>query len=726
MPLTTTPAPAPHAPAPQPEHPSANPPTWLRVEDERLLTGQGCFAGDLRLPGMLHAVFVRSPYARARVRGVDAAAARALPQVRAVLCAEDFAGLVQPQVNTTLSPMVLPQEALMPLKRVDAVGAPVALVLAHTRAAAQAAAELVLVDYEELPHVADFGGEGTVHANVPAGCVADLASRSGTLPATSPSARAAVSLPRVAPAPLEPGATVVQWDAGSASLCAWLSTQTPSRARQDIALALGLPPERVRVIAPDVGGAFGGKASVRPEDLLLASAAQRLQATIRWQATRSEDLLAAPHGRASALQGRLWLDAQGRMQALAAELRFSLGHWLTYSAVVPARNALRILPGPYRIDHFDITSRATLSNAAAVGIYRGAGRPEAAILLERLVDQAAAQAGIDPLELRLRNVWQRDELPRDLPHGQRLDSADLPALLQCAAAVFDYAGRRTAQAAARARGEVLGLGIALYVEPCGQGGESVRLTALADGTFELATGATAQGQGRETAYAQIAAEALGCTSAQVRVLHGDTARCPEGIGALASRSTAIGGSAIVHAARELKAQLAQGATLPCTVSQFHTVAHEAWASGCVMVQMAIDRDTGEPRIDALAWVDDAGNVVNPTLVKGQLLGGLAQGIGQAMMERLVYDDNGQLITGSLMDYALPRAIDMPRHIALESLSTPSAANTLGAKGVGEAGCIGVPAALLNAAHDALRPFGAQDLPFPLTAERLWRAMQTQP
>jgi carbon-monoxide dehydrogenase large subunit len=394
--------------------------------------------------------------------------------------------------------------------------------------------------------------------------------------------------------------------------------------------------------------------------------------------------------------------------------------------VVPARNALRILPGPYRIDHFDITSRATLSNAAAVGIYRGAGRPEAAILLERLVDQAAAQAGIDPLELRLRNVWQRDELPRDLPHGQRLDSADLPALLQRAAAVFDYAGRRAAQAAARARGEVLGLGRALYVEPCGQGGESVRLTALADGTYELATGATAQGQGRETAYAQIAAEALGCASAQVRVLHGDTARCPEGIGALASRSTAIGGSAIVHAARELKAQLAQGATLPCTVSLFHTVAHEAWASGCVMVQMAIDRDTGAPRIDALAWVDDAGRVVHHALVKGQLLGGLAQGIGQALMERLVYDDSGQLITGSLMDYALPRADDMPRHIALESLCTPSAANTLGAKGVGEAGCIGVPAALLNAAHDALRPFGAQDLHFPLTAERLWRAMSSQP
>lgn len=710
------------------ESPASMPPAWLRVEDERLLTGGGCFVGDLRLTGMLHAVFVRSPYARAAVLGVDAVAARALPQVRAVLTAADFAGLALPQVNTSLSPMVLPQEQAMPQARVDAVGAPVALVLATSRAAAQAAAELVFVDYEELPPVGDFadGAADSVHASVPGNGVAALTARHGSVPGTRPSAMARMALPRVAPSPLEPGATVVQWDAGRQSLCAWISTQTPARARQDIAAALALSPDQVRVIAPDVGGAFGGKASLRPEDLLLARAAQQLEATIRWQATRSEDFLAAPHGRASALQGSLWLGAEGRMQALSAELRFSLGHWLTFSAVVPARNALRILPGPYRIDHFEVQSRATLSNAAAVGIYRGAGRPEAAILMERLVDEAARQAGIDPLELRRRNVWPREDLPRDLPNGQHLDSADLPALLDRAAELFDYTGRRAAQAAARARGEVVGLGIALYVEPCGQGGESVRLTALADGGYELATGATAQGQARETAYAQIAAEALGCTPEQVRVLHGDTATCPDGIGALASRSTAIGGSAIVHAARQLQSQVAEGAALPCTVSLFHTVAHEAWASGCVMVQLAIDRDTGEPRIDALAWADDAGRVVNPALVKGQLLGGMAQGIGQALMERLVYDDNGQLITGSLMDYALPRAADMPRHIALESLCTPSAANQLGAKGVGEAGCIGVPAALLNAAHDALAPFGAKDLDFPLNAERLWRAMQPPP
>lgn len=699
---------------------------WLRTEDARLLAGAGQFVGDIAVDGMLHAAFVRSPYARATVRGIDTGDALAQPGVCAVLGADELAALPRPQVNTGLSPMALPRGPLMAGVQVHAVGAPVALVLARSRAAAQAAAECVFVDYEEAPHVPDFGAGDAppVHGDLPDGCVARLASRHGSLPTAPSNAEVQVALPRVAPAPLEPGAALLQWDGGTGSLHAWLSTQTPSRARQELATALGLPAERVRVTAPDVGGAFGGKASLRPEDLMLAHAARRLQASVRWQATRSEDLLAAPHGRASALQGRLWLDAEGRMQALAADLRFSLGHWLTYSAVVPARNALRILPGPYRIGSVDATSQATLSNAAAVGIYRGAGRPEAAILLERLADEAARRAGIDPLELRRRNVWDRNELPRDLPNGQRLDSADLPGLLERAAALFDYPGRRAQQAAARARGEAVGLGIGLYVEPCGQGGESVRLTALPGGCYELATGATAQGQARETSYARIAAEALGCGAEQVRVLHGDTALCPEGVGALASRSTAIGGSAILQAARELQERLAQGAALPCTVDLFHEVAHEAWASGCVMAQLSIDRDTGEPCIDALAWVDDAGHVVHPDLVKGQLLGGLAQGVGQALMERLVYDDAGQLITGSLMDYALPRAGDMPRQILLGSHCTRSAANALGAKGVGEAGCIGVPAALLNAAYDALAPFtqGAQ-LDFPLTAERLWRALQ---
>lgn len=695
---------------------------FLRVEDPALLSGQGRFVGDIRLPGLVHAVFVRSPYAHARLLSLDLAAAQELPGVLAVLGPRDFAGLCQPRVNRLLAEMRLPEAELMPSDRVLAVGAPVALVLAETLGQAQAAADLVFADYQDLTPVADHDDTApALYENVPGNLALRSEFQTGQLPGAAATARAQIELPRVAPAPMEPRASLMSWQAANGSLQAWISTQTPSRAREDLALCLSLPLERVQVIAPDVGGAFGGKASVYPEDLLLAWASRRLQRPLLWKSTRSEDLLSATHGRAAKLEGSLWIDAQGRMQGLQAELRFALGHWLPYSAAAPLRNACRILPGPYRVLAQRVMGEGRLSNAAAVGIYRGAGRPEAAILMERLVDEAAANAGIDPLQLRLFNLWTPQDLPADWPNGQRLDNCDLPALLQRAAELFDYAGRRAEHAQRQAAGELVGIGMAIYVEPCGQGFESVRLTAQADGRFLLATGATAQGQGRETSYALIAAKVLGCSPEQITVLHGNTATCPAGIGALASRSTAIGGSAVLKAAQRLQQEISEGAALPHSVELFHEVAHEAWAAGCVMLALHIDRDTGQPTIEDLVWVDDAGHIVSPELVHGQLLGGLAQGLGQALMERLVYDDNGQLLTGSLMDYALPRAEDMPA-ARLASLPTRSAANALGAKGVGEAGCIGLPAALLNAAHDALRPIGVQQLDFPLSAERLWRAM----
>lgn len=697
----------------------------LRREDARLLRGQGGFVANQPLQRAAHAVFLRSPHAHARILGMELEAARAEPGVLAVLGPQDFTGLQQPRVNGLLPGMRLPQAPLMPADRVLAVGAPVALVLAETRQQAQAAADLIWVDYQDLAPVADFEhGGADLYPEVPGNLALRSETRVGSLPAGEASASARIELPRVAAAPMEPRAALMRWDTATQTLQAWLSTQTPSRAREDLAHALGIAPEQVQVIATDVGGAFGGKASVFAEDLLLAVAARRLQRPLRWLATRGEDLLAGTHGRASRLQGRLWLDAQCQMQALDAQLEFALGHWLPFSAAAPLRNCCRILPGPYRLPSWQVQGEGRLSHAAAVGIYRGAGRPEACILMERLVDEAARREGIDPLALRLANVWPADALPRRLASEVWLDRCDLPALLNRAAVLFDYTQRRARQRHAP-QGEFLtGIGIALYVEPCGQGGESARLTALPDGRYQLATGATAQGQGRETSYAKLLAEALGCAPAQIEVLHGDTARCPAGIGALASRSTAIGGSAVLKAAEQLQQRLAEGGALPCTVELFHHTAEEAWASGCVMLELQIERATGQPHIRELVWVDDAGVLVSPELVHGQLLGGLAQGLGQALMERVVYDANGQLLTGSLMDYALPRAEDMPPRITLESLPTRSAANELGAKGVGEAGCIGLPAALLNAAHDALAPLGVRQLDFPLSAAALWRAMNS--
>lgn len=707
--------------------PAAAPDTtspWLRREDERLLAGAGCYVGDVQLPGLLHAVFVRSAHAHGRVLSVDVAAALDAPGVRAVFTAADFAGLPAPQVNALLPALQLPTTGAIASDRVLAVGAPLALVVAETRAQAQAAADLVWADIEEWPAVAEGADAqaAPIDAGVPGNRVATVSLGDGVMPQRPATARVQIQLPRVAASPLEPRAAVMQWDAPTQRLKAWLSTQTPSRARAELAQALGLALEAVQVIAPDVGGAFGGKASICPEDLMLAAAARQLGGALRWQATRGEDLQSAPHGRASTAEGAIWLDAQGRIEALSADFSFDLGHWLTYSAVVPARNAARIVPGPYQVRHCRASAQAHLSNAAAVGIYRGAGRPEAAILIERLIDAAAREAGIDPLALRLMNAWPADALPRTLPNGQWLDRCDLPGLLQHAAELLGYADQRARQTARRAAGELVGIGIGLYVEPCGQGPESVHLTALPDGRYRLATGATAQGQGRETSFAQIAAEVLGCAADQVDVLHGDTALCPPGVGALASRSTAIGGSAVLLAARALRARLDAGEARPCHLEHVHTAEHEAWASGCVMAVVAVDVATGELHIEQLVWVDDAGHVVTPALVHGQLMGGLAQGLGQALMERLVYDEQGQLLTGSLMDYALPRAADMPR-VQLASHPTPSAANPLGAKGVGEAGCIGVPAALLNAALDALAPLGVRQLDFPLTSGRLWQAVR---
>ncbi|MEY3487723.1 MAG: hypothetical protein RL075_1728 [Pseudomonadota bacterium] len=689
-----------------------------RVEDRRLLTGRGLYVHDVTLPGMLHAVFVRSSYARARLLSLDLQPALDCEGVLAVLDAAQLGALCMPPANPLLPLGDVPDFPLLARGRVDYLGQPIAVVVARSLQAAQRAAEQVLVAYAAEPAQADGAAGALTVASVrhQAG-VTDLAQAVHKV-------RLVHHQARVIAMSLEPRAIVAQWDAASGMLCAWLSTQTPSRARSDIARTLGLLPQQVRVIAPDVGGAFGAKASVSPEDLVIAFVARHVQASVKWTSPRSEEFTSATQGRGARLEGELWLDAQGRFVHLQANMNFPVGAWLAFSAVVPARNAARILPGPYRVSSIDIAAQAAMANAAAVHIYRGAGRPEAALLMERLVEMAARQSGIDPVELRLRNLVSA--MPHATPTDESLDAGDYRAALERACARFDYAHERREQARRRAAGEWVGIGLAMYVEPCGQGWESARVSLLPDGRVEVASGSASQGQGHQTSYAVIAAEALGCDPALITVAEGDTASCPAGIGALASRSMAIGGSAVLQAASAAARRRDAGELLPIVEDTVYTAAAEAWSYGCVIARMTIDPDTGQPHIERLVWVDDAGRIISPHLAEGQLLGGLAQGLGQAMLERIVYDDDGQLLTGSLMDYAIPRADEMPL-VELESLaastSTHTCANLLGAKGVGEAGCIGVPAALLNAAADALSPLGEKTLDFPLTAERLWRAMQ---
>lgn len=689
-----------------------------RVEDRRLLTGRGQYVHDLQVPGMLHAVFVRSTYACARLRSLDLQAARACADVLAVIDAAQLGALTMPPANPLLPLQPLPDFPLLARKRVDFLGQPIALVVARSLYAAQHAAELVEVDYDAEPAL----GDGAAGAQT-ASRVRHQAGDGSQLQAVH-KVHLIHQQARVISMSLEPRAMLAQWCPKTALLTAWLGTQTPSRARADIARCLGLALTQVRVIAPDVGGAFGAKASVAAEELVVAFAAHHLQASVKWTSSRSEEFTSATQGRGARLEGELWLDAQGRFVHLQADMNFPLGAWLAFSAVVPARNAARILPGPYRVSSIDIAAQAAMSNAAAVHIYRGAGRPEAALLMERLVEMAARQSGIDPVELRLRNLVSA--MPHATPTGESLDAGDYRAALERACARFDYAHERREQAQRRAAGEWVGIGLAMYVEPCGQGWESARVSLLPDGRVEVASGSASQGQGHQTSYAAIAADALGCDISLVTVTEGDTASCPAGIGALASRSMAIGGSAVLQAASAAARRRDAGELLPIVEDTVYTAAAEAWSYGCVIARMAIDPDTGQPHIERLVWVDDAGRIISPQLAEGQLLGGLAQGLGQAMLERIVYDDDGQLLTGSLMDYAIPRADEMPL-VELESLATTTSTNTsanlLGAKGVGEAGCIGVPAALLNAAADALSPLGEKTLDFPLTAERLWRAMQ---
>jgi carbon-monoxide dehydrogenase large subunit len=718
-----------------------------RLEDQRLVTGAGRFVADLHPAACLHVEFLRSPYARGAITTLGIEAAQAAPGVHAVLTGADTRDLGEAAVNRIAPDMHAPPYVILAEREVRAVGQPIAAVIADSVNAARNAIELIDLSIETIPEA-------------PPRTAFARAWRSGDNDAAFAAAhlvvRARVNHARVAPAPLEARAVLADWSQERALLTVWLSTQTPHRARSDLAAILGLDAKQIRVIAPDVGGAFGGKASLYPEEALVAFAAMRLGRPVKWCATRGEDLLAATHGRGASSEGELALAADGRILGLRARLEFPLGHWLPFSAAIPANNAGRILPGPYLVGAVDIAASAKCSDTAAVGIYRGAGRPEAAMLMERLLDQAARALALDPLELRRRNIVKH--LPHRTPTGELVDSGDFAALLDHTEARAGYHERLAARDRARADGAICGIGAALYIEPCGQGWESATVTLQPDGAVIAASGSSAQGQGHETAYAQIVADALSIPPEQVLIRHGDTESAPTGIGALASRSIAIGGSAMLQAAEQLRTQaLAVAATLLNTApdrveldadgfrarddatrradwrmiaaqrrleaSVVYHAPGEAWSSGCCIASVAIDRATGVVTVDRIVWTDDAGVIVNKLLAEGQLIGGLAQGLGEALFERLVYDD-GQLLTGSLMDYALPRARDMPP-VDLESIATPTPMNALGAKGVGEAGCIGVPAAIANAVADALGPFGLTDIDLPLTSEGIWRIIHRQ-
>jgi carbon-monoxide dehydrogenase large subunit len=720
-----------------------------RLENPRLVSGQGLYVHNLQFAGMQHTVFVRSDYAFAKLLNVEVSAALSAPGVLAVLTAQDLGHPTLPGINPLLPQHNQTPFAVLATDCVHYVGQPIVLLVAHTLRQAQDAAALVSIEYESLadsvaaptfyshftsgepsqafdPSLSSDSSANNAAAattNTTATIAATAASNTSidTATATANTITTHITCPRVSAMTMEPRACVARWQ--DSTLTCWLGTQTPTRAQTNLAQALNIDASQVHVITQDVGGAFGAKSSIYPEEIAVALAARHLQTTICWAASRSEEFVSAYQGRGAHLQGQLTVSDTGQLMQLSAQIQTELGAWLSYSAAIPLHNSTRILPGPYRVKQLNIQGQASRSHTASVNIYRGAGRPEATLLIETLIEKATRAIGFDPVELRRLNIINAQDMPYVTPTGNIFDSGDFAATLSLACDKFDYFAQRTEQQRRKQHGEVVGIGVALYVEPCGQGWESASVTLHDAQRATIASGTPAQGQGHATTFIDLAAQALVYDRQHIDINMGDSSTCPPGVGTLASRSMAIGGSALLNACTEALAKRDQGAPFPITVStRFES--KETWSNGCVMVRVKLDPDTGTLKIEQMVWADDAGNILNPTLAYDQLIGGAAQGLGQALMEALRYDEHGQLITGSLMDYAIPRAQDMP-NIDVYSLHTPSTTNPLGAKGVGEAGCIGVPAAIMNAVRDALFTHLGQEPPelnFPLTSETIWRAM----
>ncbi|MGH7356002.1 MAG: xanthine dehydrogenase family protein molybdopterin-binding subunit [Candidatus Rokuibacteriota bacterium] len=757
--------------------------TWIgasrrRVEDRPLLIGAGRFTDDLGLPGTLHAQFLRSPHAHARLARLDVAAARSAPGVVAVATGEDVRGLPAPSVNRfALDIKVAPQPCLAD-GVVRAVGEPVAAVVAATAAHARDALDLIQVEYEMLPAVptpadALAAGAPVLHPEIPgnagftvswrAGDVADAFRRAHLV------ARLRVGQTRLAAVALEPRAILAAWDTARDEMTIWISTQTPFRVRSEMARMVGIPESSVRVIAPDVGGGFGVKGSVYREEIAVTWLARRLGRPVKWVSTRAEDLATTQHGRGADAEGELAVDAEGRILGLRARILHPLGSVMTFTAAGPARNYGRTLPGAYRVPALDIEARGVYTTTGPTGPYRGAGRPEGTFLIERLVDEAARALGLDPAEIRRRNLIAADAFPYRTGTGCVYDSGDYPTALALALERSGWGRLREAQRRARERGEVVGAGLCTYVEPSALGWESGSVRVERTGAVTVVTGSSAHGQGHETVFAQIVADALGVDPETIRVLHGDTQGVPQGIGTFGSRSTALGGGALHRAAGQVREKaeriaahllevapadlvagnggfnvagvadrritwaqigdaayrpmprVAPGDTPGLEASVFFAAEDEAWSFGACVVEVSVDRDTGEVRLTRVLWVDDAGTIINPLLAEAQLHGSYAQGAGQALLEGVVYDRDGQLLSATLMDYALPRLGDFPEPECVK-MHTPSPRNPLGAKGLGEAGCIALPPAIVNAVVDALAPFGCTHLDMPLTAEKVWRTL----
>jgi carbon-monoxide dehydrogenase large subunit len=772
-----------------------------RKEDARFLTGKGTYTDDIVRPGQLHAYVLRSPFAHARIVSIDAGAARSSPGVVAIYTGEDLAAAKVGGVpcgwqitNKDGSKMKEPAHPVLGIGKVRHVGDPVALVVAETKAQARAAALAIAVEYDELPAVISMpqaiaGGAAAVHDDAPDNtcfdwAIGDAAAADAAFARAAHVTRLELTNNRLVPNAMEPRAANAEYDRATGDTTLYTTSQNPHLIRLLLgAFVLGIPEHKLRVVAPDVGGGFGSKIFHYAEEVLVTFAARQLGRPVKWTAERSESFMSDAHGRDHVTRAELAIDADGRFIGLRVKTLANMGAYLsTFAPAVPTWLHGTLMSGCYTTPAIYCEVRAVFTNTVPVDAYRGAGRPEATFVVERLVDTAARELQVDPAELRRKNFIR--SFPYATPVGLTYDSGDYEPTLDLALKEADYAGFAKRRDEARSRGKLRGIGMATYVEACGiapsalvgalgaRAGlyEAGQIRIHPTGSVTLFTGTHSHGQGHETTFAQLISTTLGVPFEQIEVVHGDSSKIPFGMGTYGSRSIAVGGSALVKAADKIIAkgkkiaahlleaaetdiefkdgkftvagtdrakslgEIALAAYVPHNYpietvepgldeTAFYDPKNFTYPAGCHVCEVEIDPETGVVEVKRFTVSDDVGTIINPMIVDGQIHGGVAQGIGQALYEGCVYDEgSGQLMTGSFMSYQMPRAADLPFfNVGLHV--TACTHNPIGVKGCGEVGSIGAPAAVINAIVDALAHLGIKHVEMPATPERVWKTIQ---
>jgi aerobic carbon-monoxide dehydrogenase large subunit len=762
-----------------------------RKEDRRFLTGQGRYVADIDLPRQAYAAFLFSPHAHARIRAIDASAARALPGVFDILTGAEWTedGL------GTIDPEVMPEDIGGPkgfrtkrpplaIDRVRYVGERVAVIIAASEALARDAAELVSVDYEVLPAVVEAPdavrpGAPVIHDG--AANNTSVTMRMGNADAVAPAFAQAAHVTRMSlfnnrlsAVTMEPRGAIAEYDPGTNRYTLYTSTQNVHGVRHGLAhQILHVPESRIRIVARDVGGGFGMKGQIYPEEAVIVWAARRIGRPVKWIPSRAESLLGDNQARDLRVEAELALDKDGRFLALRWTGLTNAGAYIEGAGAIPMLFSLKLAPTVYDIPAVSVTNSLVLTNTAPTVPYRGAGRPEAVYIMERLVDRAAREMKIDPAELRAKNLVRPDAFPYQTKTGWTYDTGNYAAAMAKCQGLADWTGYAARRAASQATGKCRGRGIVYYVDNTGIFNERMELRFDPDGEVTILAGTLSHGQGHETSYAQMVADWLGVPADKIHLAQADTDEVAIGRGTYASRSMMVGGSALRAAADEVIdrgkrfaahfleadaadiafdinsdggnftiagtdrgmgiAQVAQMSFIPMGlpaelgVGLMGAGAFAAdvpsFPNGCHICEVELDPETGAVSLDRYAVVDDIGTVVNPLLAKGQIMGGVAQGAGQALIEDIVYDpESGQMVTGTLMDYAIPRADTLPA-IAVDFSPVPSKSNPLGIKGVGEGGTVAATPAVMNAILDALAPLGVADVPMPATPQRIWQAIR---